>query len=260
MFSFLKRHRSAQTPVPPISARLQPAIKALLSDDEATGERLLREAVDAEPADVNGWLWMATLADSDENHTKSCLERALFFNPDHKVAGHLLEVLQSEQSDAVFPELTLQELVDVLHEGVQFVGALRMSLGHLERLLSLKPDLYTKRHGVSFLFKEVDAVLPIAYRSLFQSKELASRSCLVDLGGLRQAALAMKRVAALIIRLELCLVLPKNQTTVTLDEIKHLVSIAYEPTNDCWATYLALLGDSYTKLKLTLADKQPSGS
>ncbi len=246
-------------PAPPISARLQPAIKALLSDDEATGERLLREAVDAEPTDVNGWLWMATLACSDENHTKSCLERALLFNSTHRVARHLLDVLQSEQSGAVFPELTFRELVDAFSEPAQMVFALRILLNHLERLLSLKPDVYTRRHTVSKYFgEEVDLMLSLAYKVLFHSKELAFRPYSVNLEGLRQAVLTLERVAALVMRLELCQTLPENQTIATLDEVKCVIGATYEVTDDFWAKFKAWMEDPQTKL--ALADKRLSES
>lgn len=72
-------------------------IAAIRAGDKETGQRLLAELILGDPRNETAWLWMSSVVDSDV-HRRTCLERVLAINPNHKTARRALEMLRHKQA------------------------------------------------------------------------------------------------------------------------------------------------------------------
>ncbi len=66
--------------------------------DRDTGRRLLAEIVKSDPQNENAWLWMSSVADTDEQR-RQCLERVLAISPDNEIALRGMAMLQPKQAE-----------------------------------------------------------------------------------------------------------------------------------------------------------------
>jgi Tol biopolymer transport system component len=78
---------------------LEKAIKAIQSGDRATGQRLLRQILQANPRNETAWLWLSLILD-DPAKKRDCLERVLILNPDHRQARQALAQLEPAQASS----------------------------------------------------------------------------------------------------------------------------------------------------------------
>jgi tricorn protease-like protein len=85
------------------SALLQTAIQAIKSGDRATGQRLLAEALRADPGNEQAWLWMSGVVDSDEQR-QQCLKRVLAINPANALARQGLAALKHKAPASPTPD------------------------------------------------------------------------------------------------------------------------------------------------------------
>jgi hypothetical protein len=80
------------------SEKLNSAIAAIKSGDNATGSRLLAEILKGEPSNESAWLWLSFCVDDIEKK-KFCLKNALSLNPNNPyTAKELLNLEQPPQS------------------------------------------------------------------------------------------------------------------------------------------------------------------
>jgi hypothetical protein len=64
---------------------LEQAIEAIRSGDRLAGKRTLVEMLQVDPRNVQAWLWMSEVADTDEQR-RECLLRVLAIEPDNRAA------------------------------------------------------------------------------------------------------------------------------------------------------------------------------
>ena len=64
---------------------LQQAIRAIQEGDRSSGKRLLAEILRADPKNIQAWLWMYEVADTDAQR-RDCLLRVLSIDPQNRVA------------------------------------------------------------------------------------------------------------------------------------------------------------------------------
>ncbi len=66
--------------------------------DRSQAERALRFAVEEAPRDVEAWLWLAEVMESDAEKVKALL-KALDLDPHNRAARQMLEILQQRKSE-----------------------------------------------------------------------------------------------------------------------------------------------------------------
>jgi hypothetical protein len=86
---------------------LQHAIEAIQSGKLETGQRLLAQILHADPKNVQAWLWMSKVVDT-EDQRRECLLRALALDPQNQAARAAL--LKSSNTVQSRPDLGLQEI------------------------------------------------------------------------------------------------------------------------------------------------------
>jgi hypothetical protein len=64
---------------------LQQAVRAFRSGDRAASKRLLAQVLHADPRNVQAWLWMSKVAETDQRR-RDCLLRVLAIEPDNEAA------------------------------------------------------------------------------------------------------------------------------------------------------------------------------
>lgn len=82
---------------------LQEAIQAIQYGDRALGKRLLSQALQADPRNVQAWLWMSEIADTDEQR-RDCLERVITIEPQNQAARTRLAQLEARASVRAAPQ------------------------------------------------------------------------------------------------------------------------------------------------------------
>jgi hypothetical protein len=73
---------------------LQQAIQAIQYGDRALGKRLLAQVLQANPKNVQAWLWMSEVTDTDEQR-RECLERVAAIEPQNQAARARLAQLHA---------------------------------------------------------------------------------------------------------------------------------------------------------------------
>lgn len=79
-----------------VQQTLQRAIQSIQSGDKTTGKRLLAQVLQANPQNVQAWLWMSAVVQGNERQ-RDCLRRALRIDPQNKAARAGLARLASRQ-------------------------------------------------------------------------------------------------------------------------------------------------------------------
>jgi len=64
---------------------IRQAIQAIQNDDTETGKQLLAQVLRADPTNVEAWLWMSDVVDSDEKK-RDCLRQVLALDPQNQTA------------------------------------------------------------------------------------------------------------------------------------------------------------------------------
>jgi hypothetical protein len=110
---------------------LDEAIEAIQYGDRAAGKRLLARALQANPHNVQAWLWMSEVADTDAQR-RDCLERVVAIDPRNQAARARLAQLDAAVATrtALQRQRTLRKIV--------LAGGLSLSL-----LVGLALLLYT---------------------------------------------------------------------------------------------------------------------
>jgi hypothetical protein len=74
-------------------SKLAQAIEAIKAGDKTTGQRLLREVLQTDPANESAWFWMTRTVDSDQKRLR-CLEKVLEINPANEPAQRGIATIQ----------------------------------------------------------------------------------------------------------------------------------------------------------------------
>jgi hypothetical protein len=88
-----------------MSEKVQAAIARIRAGDRAAGARLLAEALRENPRNEVAWLWLSSVATSDEQR-RQCLERVLAISPEHAAARHGLAQLAAAPNPAPAPAVS----------------------------------------------------------------------------------------------------------------------------------------------------------
>ena len=86
---------------------IRQAIQAIQNDDTETGKQLLAQVLRADPTNVEAWLWMSDVVDSDEKK-RDCLRQVLTLEPQNqtaqrKMAGLLATAASKAATDSYAP-------------------------------------------------------------------------------------------------------------------------------------------------------------
>jgi hypothetical protein len=73
---------------------LEQAIQAIQYGNPTTGRRLLAQALQADPRNVQAWLWMSQVVDTDEQR-RDCLQRVLAIQPQNRAARAQLAQIEA---------------------------------------------------------------------------------------------------------------------------------------------------------------------
>jgi len=73
---------------------LEQAIQAIQYGDQTTGRRLLAQALQADPRNIQAWLWMSQVVDTDEQR-RECLQRVLAIQPQNQAARARLAQIEA---------------------------------------------------------------------------------------------------------------------------------------------------------------------
>lgn len=76
--------------------KLRQAINAIEAGDEETGQQLLAQLLEAEPKNVQAWLWLAQTVDDDDKR-RQCYQRVLDILPNNTEAREALGILPKTQ-------------------------------------------------------------------------------------------------------------------------------------------------------------------
>jgi hypothetical protein len=82
---------------------LDEAIQAIQYGDRALGIRLLAQALRADPQNVQAWLWMSEVADTEEQR-RECLHRAVAIDPLNRTARARLAQLDARATVRAAPQ------------------------------------------------------------------------------------------------------------------------------------------------------------
>jgi len=111
------------------SEKLNSAITAIKSGDNATGSRLLAEILLADPSDETAWIWLATSVD-DVEKKKYCLKKALSLHPGYYIyIKALIELdfqtqpLFEDIPPSYLPQKTSSENIILSDEGQSEISA-----------------------------------------------------------------------------------------------------------------------------------------
>jgi hypothetical protein len=87
-----------------LDATLQKGMKAARRGHKEPARKLLSQVVQADPANEQGWLWLARVVDQPEQQQK-CLERVLQINPQNQWAAEQLQALQAPPTPPAPPPI-----------------------------------------------------------------------------------------------------------------------------------------------------------
>jgi hypothetical protein len=100
---------------------LHQAIQAIQYGDRAAGKRLLAQVLHADPRNVQAWLWMSEIADSNEQR-RECLDRVIALDPQNQAARSRLAQLDALATTRTAP------LRRRTHRQIVLAGGLMLSL------------------------------------------------------------------------------------------------------------------------------------
>lgn len=125
---------------------LKQGIKAKKNGDTITARLLFSRALQMDPQNENGWLWLASVAESPQQ-AQAMLERVLEINPHNEKARQLLQQLRFKVAPkgkvlVVDGNITVRNLVTITlqRQGYEVVQAAD-GMEALERLKQAIPDL-----------------------------------------------------------------------------------------------------------------------
>lgn len=125
---------------------LKQGIKAKKNGDAITARLLFSRALQMDPQNENGWLWLASVAESPQQ-AQAMLERILEINPHNEKAQQLLQQLRFKVAPkgkvlVVDGNITVRNLVTITlqRQGFEVVQAAD-GMEALERLKQAIPDL-----------------------------------------------------------------------------------------------------------------------
>ena len=116
---------------------LQQAIQAIQYGDRASGKRLLAQTLQADPQNVQAWLWMSEVADTDAQR-RECLERVVAIAPQNQAARARLAQLQARATVLAAPQRQQARRKIILAGGLSLSLVLGLAL-LLYTLLSVVP-------------------------------------------------------------------------------------------------------------------------
>jgi CheY-like chemotaxis protein len=96
---------------------VQRGIDAVNDDRKPFARQCFTQAIEHEAENEMAWLWMASVADSEEEKT-ACFEKVLSVNPDNETAQHSLKLFQSQKTQKLFHE-ALSAAFDGKHSSAQ---------------------------------------------------------------------------------------------------------------------------------------------
>jgi hypothetical protein len=121
---------------------LEQAIQAIQYGDRAAGKRLLAQALHANPQNVQAWLWMSEVAETDAQR-REYLERAVAIDPQNRAARARLAQLQATATVRSAPERHRARLRIVLAGGLSICLIVGLTL-LLYMLLSVVPRAHRR--------------------------------------------------------------------------------------------------------------------
>jgi Tfp pilus assembly protein PilF len=116
---------------------LEQAIEAIQYGDRAAGKRLLAQALQANPYNVQAWLWMSEIADTDAQR-RECLERVTAVDPQNQAARARLAQLEATDTTRAAPQHQRARLKIVLAGGLSLCLLVGLAL-LLYTLISVVP-------------------------------------------------------------------------------------------------------------------------
>ena len=122
-------------------------IAAVRSGDKLTARGLLVRAVQADPADVDAWMWLSVAVDTDEERL-ACLTQILAIDPSHDVARRGAAALR--QKGVGLPSSAVGGLAGEEMASVEGLA----SLDHARAFAQLEPRKRHALRGFSSLIRE----------------------------------------------------------------------------------------------------------
>ena len=127
----------SETRVTESQQTLQQAIQAIQYGDRASGKRLLAQVLYADPQNVQAWLWMSEVADTDVQQ-RECLERVVAIAPQNQAARARLAQLKARATVRAAPQHRRTRRKIILAGGLSLCLVLGLAL-LLYTLLSVVP-------------------------------------------------------------------------------------------------------------------------
>lgn len=144
---------------------VQRGIEAMKDDRQAFARQCFEQAIDHEAENETAWLWMAAIADSDEEKT-AYFEKVLSINPDNQDAKVSLETIQSQKTQQMF-----QNALEAAFEG-SHADANAMLEALLEREAEMEDAWILKAHIAASFEERSECFLKL--RALNPENELAN--------------------------------------------------------------------------------------
>ncbi len=119
---------------------VQRGIDAVNDDRKPFARQCFTQAIEHEAENEMAWLWMASVADTEEEKT-ACFEKVLSINPDNETAQHSLKLFESQKTQTLFHE-ALATAFDGKHSAAQeMLGTVLSRDSELEDAWVLKSHL-----------------------------------------------------------------------------------------------------------------------
>lgn len=185
----------------PLQTFVQQAIAAIKDGQRDAARRLLAQAIEEDARDVNAWLWLTEVVDSDQERLE-CLQQVLELDPQHKQAQRAAQLLQAKLAAA--QEQTLQsdaepaqpadtpESTEMAHTVRALVAALRDSKPEVRlkvvAMLGKSDDARAVKWLIHALQDQDDLVRQAAIESLVKIGQLAVEPLAAVLQGRNKSA------------------------------------------------------------------------